>query len=84
MASEFERLREDLLNLPIESRASFAEVFLESLDENIAEDESLWLEEIGRRDAEFRAGSAPPKPVDQVMREAREILGWRSFRGRER
>jgi len=85
MASEFERLREDLLNLPIESRTSLGDVLLESLDETVEEDTaSLWLEEIGRRDAQLRAGSAAPKPVDQVMREARAILGWKSFRGRKR
>lgn len=85
MASEVERLREELLDLPIESRGSLADVLIESLDENVDEDvASLWLEEIGRRDAQFRAGSATPKPVDQVMREARAIFGWKSFRGRER
>lgn len=85
MASEFERLRGNLLKLPIESRASLADVLIESLDETVDEDAaSLWLEEIGRRDAQFRAGAATPKPVDEVMREARAIFGWRSFRGRER
>ena len=77
MAGEFDRLREDLLSLPIESRASLADVLTESLDETLDE-------EIGRRDAQFRAGSAGPKPVDQVMREARAVLGWKSCRGRER
>lgn len=84
MAGEFERLRENLLNLPIESRESLADVLIESLGETVDEDvASLWLEEIGRRDAQVRADSATPKPVDQVMREARAILGWKSFRGRE-
>jgi hypothetical protein len=83
MASEFERLREDLLNLPIESRSSFADVLIESLDQTVDEDESLWLEEIGRRDAQVR-GSATPRPVDQVMRQARAIFGWKSFRERGR
>jgi hypothetical protein len=83
MAGEFERLGQDLLNVPIESRESLADVLIGSLDETVDEDvESLWLEEIGRRDAQF-AGSATPKPVDQVMREARAIFGWKSFRGRE-
>ena len=38
MASEFERLREDLLNLPIELRASLGDVLIESLDETDDED----------------------------------------------
>ena len=81
MASEFEHLIEGWSSLPIDSRASLTDVLIESLDEPPDEDAaSLWLEEIGRRDAQFRAGSVPPKPVDQVMREARAILGWKSFR----
>ena len=85
MASEFERRREDLLSLHIESRTSLGDVLIESLDGTVDEDAaSLWLEEIGRRDAQLRAGSETPKPVDQVMREARAILGWKSFRRRDR
>ena len=69
------------MSLPIESRASLADVLTESLDETLDEDDALlWLDEIGRRDAQFRAVSATPKPVDQLMREARTILGWKSFR----
>ena len=61
MAGEFERLREDVLNLRIESRASLADILTESLDGTLDEDAAtLWLEEIGRRDAQFRAGSATP------------------------
>jgi hypothetical protein len=85
MANEIGQSKKDLLSLPIESRTSLADVLTESLDETLDEDDaSLWLEEIGRRDAQLRAGSATPKPVDQVMREARAILGWKSFGGRER
>ncbi len=75
MATEFERLRDDLLTLPVESRASLAQALIESLDNAIDEDaESLWAEEIGRRDAEIRAGTATLKPADEVLREARELL----------
>ena len=75
MATEFERLRDDLLTLPVESRASLAHALIESLDEVADEDaESLWFEEIRRRDAEIRAGTAKLKPAEQVLREARELL----------
>jgi hypothetical protein len=75
MATEFERLRDDLLTLPVESRASLAHALIESLDEAADEDaESLWFEEIRRRDAEIRAGTAKLKPAEQVLREARELL----------
>jgi len=83
MANEFE-LMQDALELPMESGTSPADIFVESRDETADEDAtSFWLEEVGRN-AQFRAGSATPKPVDQVMREARAVFGWKSFRGRER
>jgi hypothetical protein len=84
MSTEFGLIR-DLSELPEESRRSLADALTESLDETLDEDAAcLWLEESGRRDAEIRAGSTTLKPVDQVMREARAILGWKTFRGRER
>ena len=52
-----------------------AHALIESLDDSVDDDaESLWMEEIRRRDAEIRAGTAKLKPVDQVLREARELL----------
>lgn len=75
MITEFEKLRDDLLTLPLESRASLAHSLIESLDDTIDEDaESLWLEEIRRRDAEIRSGTAKLKPAEQVLSEARELL----------
>jgi hypothetical protein len=75
MATEFEQLKNDLLLLPIESRASLAHALIESLDTAVEEDaESLWLEEIRRRDDEIRKGTAKLKPADQAIREARELL----------
>ena len=75
MATEFEKLKGDLLTLPLESRASLAHALIESLDDAVDDDaESLWMEEIRRRDAEILAGTARLKPLDQVLREARELL----------
>ena len=75
MASEFEKLKGDLLTLPVESRASLAHALIESLDEVVDDAaESLWMDEIRRRDAEIRAGSAKLKPLDQVLREARRDI----------
>ena len=75
MATEFEQLKEDLLMLPVESRASLAHALIKSLDETVDEDaESLWLDEIRRRDSEVRAGRAKLKPADQALREARDLL----------
>jgi hypothetical protein len=75
MATEFEQLKADLLTLPIESRAALAQSLVASLDEATDNDvESLWLDEILRRNAEILAGTAKLKPADQVIREARELL----------
>ena len=48
---------------------------IEDPDEIVSADaESLWFEEIRRRDAEIRAGTAKLKPAEQALREARELL----------
>ena len=76
MATEFERLRDDLLTLPVDSRASLAQALIKSLDDSVDDNaESLWLKEIHRRDAEIRSGTAKLKPAEQVLREARELWG---------
>ncbi len=75
MATEFEKLKDDLLALPIDSRASLAQALIESLLEGSDEEsETLWREEIHRRDGENRSGRAVLKPAAQVLREARERL----------
>ena len=75
MVTEFERLKEDLLTLPPESRASLARTLIQSLDESVDDQaESLWLEEILRRDAEIRSGTANLKPAQQVLQEARDLI----------
>jgi hypothetical protein len=75
MATEFERLRDDLLTLPVDSRASLAQALIKSLDDSADDNaESLWLEEIRRRDAEIRSGTAKLKPAEQVLREARREI----------
>ena len=75
MATDFDRLKDDLLTLPPKSRASLARTLIQSLDESADDQaESLWLEEIVRRDAEIRSGTAALKPADQVLREARDLI----------
>jgi hypothetical protein len=85
MAHELEELIDDLSSVPIKSKASLAADLVESPDETVDEEvASLWLEEIGRRDAQLRDGTVTPKSVDQVMREARALFGWKTVRRRER
>lgn len=75
MSAQLEQLRHELLALPVEMRASLATTLIESLDESADVDaESVWMEEIRRRDAEIRSGKAVLKPLDQVVREVRDLL----------
>ena len=75
MATDLEKLKSELMALPIESRAWLANTLIESLDDAIDPNaESMWLEEIRRRDAEIKSGVAKTKPAEQVLREARELL----------
>jgi len=73
--NELKKLEADLLDLPIDSRASLARALIVSLDEEIDENaETLWMDEIRRRDEDFRNGRATARPANQVLLEARERL----------
>lgn len=75
MSTEFEKLKDDLLALPPQSRASLAHALIASLDDEMDEDaESLWAEEIRRRHDEIKSGRAILRPAEQVLRDARERL----------
>jgi len=73
--TELEKLEADLLTLPLDSRAALARTLIGSLDETLDENaEALWVDEIRRRDEALRSGRATVRPVDEVLREARERL----------
>ena len=75
MSSEFEKLKDDLLGLPKDSRASLAFALIASLEEETDEDvDRLWAEEIRRRHEEVKNGRATLKPANRVLQEARERL----------
>ena len=75
MSMEFEKLKDDLLALPTESRASLAQALIASLDEESDEDvEDLWRKEIRRRHSEVKSGKAIMRPADEVLRDARQRL----------
>ena len=75
MSTELEKLKDDLLALPPQSRASLANALIASLDEEFDADvENLWKEEIRRRHQEIKNGSATLKSADDVLRDARERL----------
>ena len=73
--NELKKLETELLALPVNSRASLARALIESLDETVDENaEALWVDEIRRRDEDLRGGRAAARPVDEVLRDARERL----------
>lgn len=73
--NELEKLQADLLDLPMNSRATLARALIESLDEASDQNaEALWVDEIRRRDENMRSGKASARPVDEVLRDARERL----------
>jgi hypothetical protein len=73
--NELKKLEADLLALPLDSRASLARALIESLEETEDDNaDSLWVDEIRRRDEDLRSGRAVARPVDDVLREARERL----------
>ncbi len=73
--TQFEKITSETLSLPTVERAELAEILIQSLDEKEDEDiRPAWLQEIRQRDREIRSGKAVLKPVDQVLREAREQL----------
>jgi putative addiction module component (TIGR02574 family) len=67
--SEFEELTTKAMALPAAHRAELAELLIQSLEEQDAQEiKSAWLAEIQRRDQEIRAGAVVTKPADQVLR----------------
>ena len=75
MSTEFEKLKNDLLALPPQSRASLAHALIASLDEVVDQDvDKLWEEEIRPRHQEIKDGSVVLKSADEVLRDARERL----------
>lgn len=73
--TQFEKITSETLSLPTVERAELAEILIQSLDEKEDEDiRTAWLQEIRQRDRKIRSGKAVLKPVDQVLREARDQL----------
>jgi putative addiction module component (TIGR02574 family) len=62
-----------VLQLPRDARARIAARLLESLEEETRV-ERAWAEEIGRRVAEYRAGKARVRPIEEVLDEVDELL----------
>jgi putative addiction module component (TIGR02574 family) len=75
MATSVERLAEQALKLPSESRARLAELLAESLDaESLGRIDQLWVEEAKRRRDDVRAGRVKTVPGEQARRKVRDAL----------
>lgn len=78
MALPLEQLETEALELSLPERAHLARRLIASLDEGIDEDpaevERAWEEEIRRRLEEYRAGKVQAIPAGEVFAEARARL----------
>lgn len=76
MATTVEKLVEEAMTLPSESRARLADLLVESLDADaLGEIERLWAAEATRRRDEVRAGLVETVPGEEALRKVRESLG---------
>ncbi|HET6233189.1 MAG TPA: addiction module protein [Longimicrobiaceae bacterium] len=78
MSRSLEKLTTEVMELPRPDRAHLAQKLIESLhdttDEDSAEVERAWEEELGRRWAEIEAGTAKLVPGEVVFAMLRERL----------
>lgn len=75
MATNVERLAQEALELPGESRAKLAELLVESLDaDELGRIDGLWLEEARLRRDEVRCGRVATVPGDEVRQRVRDAI----------
>jgi putative addiction module component (TIGR02574 family) len=75
MATTVERLAEQAMKLPGESRARLADLLVESLDTaELGRIDRLWLAEAKRRRDEVRAGKVKTIPGDEARRRVRRAI----------
>ena len=75
MATTWEQLAEEAMNLPSESRAKLADRLVESLD--VAEPgpiDQLWVAEAKRRRDEVRSGRVQTIDGEEALRKVRDSL----------
>jgi Putative addiction module component len=75
MATTVEKLVEQAMTLPGESRARLAELLVESLDSGeLGRIDRLWAAEAKRRRDEVRAGVVETVPGEEALRKVRDSL----------
>lgn len=76
MATTVEKLIEQAMTLPSESRAQLADLLVESLDASeLGRIDRLWTAEAKRRRDEVRNGQVEAIPGDEALHDVREALG---------
>jgi len=75
MNRNIERVAEQAMKLPAESRAELADRLVESLDsDEIGRIDRLWLDEAKRRRDEVRSGQVKTIPGEDVRRRVRRAI----------
>ena len=75
MATNIERVAEEAMKLPAESRAELADRLVESLDsEGIGRIDRLWLDEAKRRRDEVRSGRVQTISGEDARRRVRRAV----------
>jgi len=76
MPLTLEQLTAEAMQLPIESRVLLADRLVESLDSAKPDEiQELWTAEAIRRRDEVRSGQVEPIAGEQVLEEARRLVG---------
>ena len=76
MPLTLDQITEEAIKLPPESRALLADKLVQSLEsEEPGEIQQLWSSEAIRRRDEIRSGQVKPIPGEQVIEEARRLVG---------
>ena len=75
MATTVEKLVEQAMTLPGESRARLADILVESLDAaDLTQLDEMWIAEAKRRRDEVRAGKTETISGDEALRSVRDSL----------
>ena len=71
MATSNDEILQQLLSLPVETRAALADKLLESLDPPDERNQRLWAEEAERRIAAYERGEIDAIPGEEVFAKLR-------------
>lgn len=75
MATTVEKLAEQAMTLPTESRARLADLLVESLDaQELGHIDRLWVEEAKRRRDDVRSGRVEAIPGDEALQKVRDVI----------